>query len=362
MSDLRGGLILVSMGLMVMLGSSVSAASPVPALPHSNIAELITFVPPTADSVGFTDWGRIKASQGAQDVTGASPMDDKLRVVLSTGRDEALASGFGLAHLREHFGTWAFDALDLDWEAAIQGDGPPLFVLRLRDGFDLAPVAALFDSRGFTTAEVPGGTLRTHEMTLGDDWLRASEFGILNTVFLDDGRTLLLSGDQDLVREIAANHGAFPAITALDSTASVLDGASAALLLPGVATCLGFAALPMDAADLLASPDLSFPTSGLHPYAVLGIGYGRPDWDPVGRIAFGYVDPKDADADLAPRQTLADTGISQRVGQPYADAVFGVVDGRVDGAALILDVAPVEDAPRRLFDMVWVRDMIFAGC
>ena len=77
-----------------------------------------------------------------QDVTGASPMDDKLQVVMSTSKDEALASGFGIAHLRDHYDTWAFDALDLDWEATIQGDGAPLFVLRFRDGFDLTPVAA----------------------------------------------------------------------------------------------------------------------------------------------------------------------------------------------------------------------------
>jgi len=87
MSNVRGALILVSMGMAVtigLLGSGVSAASPTP-VPAGNVSELVTFVPPSATSVGFTDWGRIRASQGAEDVTGASPMEDKLPVAQSTG-------------------------------------------------------------------------------------------------------------------------------------------------------------------------------------------------------------------------------------------------------------------------------------
>jgi hypothetical protein len=352
--------VVVALGL---LGTGVSAASPTPATsPRSHVGELLTFVPPDSDSVGFTDWTRIKASQDALDITGASPMDDKLRVALSTGKDEALASGFGLAHLRDHYATWAFDAMDLDWEATIQGDGPPLFVLRFRDGFDLAPVSALFDSRGFSSASVPGATLRSHEMVLHEDWLTSTEFGILNTAFLDDGRTLVLSLDADQVRDVAARHGQYADSPALDATAAALDGASAALFLPGLGTCAGFTPLPLDIGDPLASPDLSLPTAGLHPYAALGVGYGRPGWSPIGRISFGYLDAATATADLTGRLELATSGISQRVREPYADALFQVAGHHVDGANLTLDVAPVKDEPRRLFDMVFARDMAFAGC
>ncbi|MCY7418941.1 MAG: hypothetical protein LH650_10680, partial [Chloroflexi bacterium] len=226
-------------------GSATGAQSPDASLPRSNMSELVTFVPPAAETVGFTDWGRIKTSHGAQDVTGASPFEDKVAVGMSTTQDEAAASGFGFAHLRDHYDTWAFDAMDLDWEATIQGDSSPMFVLQFRDGFDLAPVAALFDDRGFTTTQIRGGLLRTHAMSL-DDWLRATEFAILNTAFLDDGRTLVLSGDEAQVRDLAANHGGYPAVPALDATAAVLDGASAAILLPGLGTCVAFTPLPID--------------------------------------------------------------------------------------------------------------------
>lgn len=295
-------------------------------------------------------------------MTGASPIDDKLAVVMSTNADESAASGYGVARLRDHFDMWGWDTLDLDWEATIGAAGPPLSVLRFRDGFDLAPVAALFDERGFTSESVPGSVIRSHEMDVASDWLRTTEFGILNTAFLDDGRTLVLSSELDQVRDVATNHGSFPTLPGLDATAAKLAGASAGLLLPDYGACIGFTPLPVGIGDPFASPDLSFPTQGLHPYAALGVGYARPDWDPTGRIVFSYLDGATAAADLAGRRKLAETGLSQRVGQPIADALFTVTDAHVDGTTLTLDVAPVEDRPRRLLDMVFARDMVFAGC
>ncbi len=144
--------------------------------------------------------------------------------------------------------------------------------------------------------------------------------------------------------------------------ASQLDGASAAMLLPGLATCGGFVPMPIDISHPLASPDLSQPTAGLHPYAVLGVAYERPDWDPIGRISFGYLDAATATADLAGRGALARSGESVRAREPYADMAFQVVDERVDGAILTLDVSPVAGQPQRLFHMVSGRDMVFAGC
>ena len=333
-----------------------------PALPRSNVSELITFVPPTATSVAFTDWGRIKASTGAEDVTGASPIDDKTRVLMSTNMNETAASGFGVARFLNQRDTWGWDTLDLDWEATMGVDGPPVFVLRFRDGFDLAPVAARFDEREFTNETVPGGVIRSHEMDISNDWMTSSEFGILNTAFLDDGRTLVLSSGLDGVRDVATNHGSFTSLPGLDATAAALDGASAAVLLPDPGACVGFAPLPVDPGDPLASPDLSMPTAGLHPYAAMGVGYARPDWDPIGRIVFSYLDDETAAADLAGRRTLAETGDSQIVKGPIADAMFTVADAHVDGADLELDVSPVDGRPRRLMNMIYARDMVFAGC
>lgn len=69
-----------------------------------------------------------------------------------------------------------------------------------------------------------------------------------------------------------------------------------------------------------------------------------------------------AAADLPGRRRLAEKGVSSRTHQPYARAVFAVVDATVDDSVVSLDVNPVDDQPRRLFQMVYARDMLFAVC
>jgi hypothetical protein len=126
--------------------------------------------------------------------------------------------------------------------------------------------------------------------------------------------------------------------------------------------CAAFSPPPFDPFD----PDASIgpvPSSRpLHPWTALGIAYERPHWQPVGRIAMGFLDPAHAEADLGPRSAIARDGISLSSRRPYADAVLTLDDARVEDTTLILDVSPVDDMPRRLFQMVQARDMAFAGC
>jgi hypothetical protein len=126
--------------------------------------------------------------------------------------------------------------------------------------------------------------------------------------------------------------------------------------------CAAFTPLPFDPFD--PNPSIGpLPTGeALHPWTALGIGYARPDWDPVGRIAMGFLDPSHAESDADARTEAARTGISQRTGGPYAEAVLTVADCHVDGTTLVLDVTPADDMPARLFQMVFARDMSFAGC
>lgn len=63
---------------------AVSSEAPAPAgpsappqAPTGHLAEAIDHAPADADEIDFTDWSAIKASLGAEDVTGASPEDDR---------------------------------------------------------------------------------------------------------------------------------------------------------------------------------------------------------------------------------------------------------------------------------------------
>jgi hypothetical protein len=144
----------------------------------------------------FSDWAAIKSSLGMADVTSQGLMEDRMAVVRSTNMTEAAAAGFAVDRFVGHADAWGWDSTDLDWEATILSEQGRTHVLRFREGFDLDPVLERFDEREFSTEKVPGGTLRSHELSVEEDWLRATDFAITNTVVLDDGRTLLASIDQ----------------------------------------------------------------------------------------------------------------------------------------------------------------------
>jgi hypothetical protein len=370
---------LLALVVIALLPGGVAAQSPSPSaevavLPSggpgaSSLRDSLEYAPPGTTTLGFTDWSAVRHALGADDVTGDSPIDDKLQVLLETNKSQAAASGFALSRLRDHRDVWGWDTMDLDWEAVLTFDAPPTYVLRFRDGFDLTNVESRFEERGFTRQEVDGATVWSHEMDLSTDWMTSSEFAILNTAFLPDGRTLVLSSSVEAVEDVLtwlADPGARPA-SDLAVTAA-LSGASAAFLQFGAGTCTGFSPVPLgmdpDEAERVLEQFLETikSTGPLHPYFTLGVGYSG-EWPTTGRIAFGYADPATAAEDLEGRRTLADTGVSLRVQQPYAEAVFTVSDASADeNGVLLLAVEPVDNIPQRLFQMVYARDLLFGVC
>lgn len=360
MRRVRGSTTLASLALIVSVVSPVtSPVAPVRAASGA-LAEAIGRMPVGTTDMGFTDWARIRASVGAEDVTGASSLDDKIAVLLTTNQHEAAGSAFGAAYLRHHHDTWGWDTLDVEWEALYSVDGPPVTVVRLREGVDTAAIAARYDERGFSTRQAAGATIRSHELDPSTDWFRSGELGISNTAFLDDGRTLAFSSGRDTLEAALTTAGS----ALIPGAAGVIDALgepSAAWIVFG-ASCPAFTPLPFDPLD----PDASIaplPTGpALHPWTALGIAYERPDWQPIGRIAMGFLDPAHAEADLAPRSAIARDGLSTFLRRPYAEALFALDRSEVTGEVLTLHVSPVDDRPTRLFQMLQTRDMAFAGC
>ena len=324
------------------------------------LAEAVASMPRGTTDMGFTDWARIRASLGAQDVTGSSPIDDKMAVVMATTQQEAAAAGFGAAYLQRHRDAWGWDTLDVDWEAIYSGDLAPVAIVRLREGTDMAPISDRYDAYGFTTEEVGERIVRSHALDPSAEWMGTTELGVTNTAFLDDGRTLMFSSSREALDD-ALGHRPSMLVPGASGVIEALADPSAAWLVFGPG-CPAFSPLPVDPFDPAASIGPLASGGPLHPWTALGVGYERPDWQPVGRIAMGFLDPAHAEADLEPRTTIARDGMSLRVLRPYSDAVFGLEDARVEGTTLVLDVSPVDDMPRRLFQMLQARDMAFAGC
>ena len=345
---------------VTLLASSLGAAA-TPAVASSGALEsAVARMPARTTDIGFTDWERIRASLGAQDVTGASPLDDKMAVIMATAQQEAGAAGFGTPYLRRHRDAWGWDTMDVAWEALYSVDGPPVAIVHLREGVDMDAIAARYDAYGFSTEQVGDATVRSHALDPSAEWMGTTELGVVNTAFLDDRRTLMFSSGRESL-EAALEHDPHPLVPGASGVIDALGDPSAAWLVFG-ASCPAFTGPPFDTLDPDASigPLPSGPP--LHPWTALGVAYERPDRQPIGRIAMGFADPAHAQAGLEPRAAMARDGISVRLGEPYADSLFTFDDARVEDTTLILEVSPLDDMPRRLFQLIQARDMSFAGC
>jgi hypothetical protein len=320
----------------------------------------------------------VKTSQGVPDLTSAASDDE--RGTFARGLNPAVSSDtpfsfmaanvFFVKGLVTH---WGFDNLDLDWEASITGNFGVAYVLRLRDGFDLAPVLAHFDERGFTTSVVEGVTVRSHGIS-NEEWLYRTDLAFMNVALMPDGQTLVLSGKPETIELVLTQRGQ---LTPSEGLPAVLD-AVAALDHPSGAW-LSFELDRLCDAVALAHPQaleavqqLITDAGPLHAYTLLAVGY-RADLDPVGRIVFGYVDPADATADLEGRRSLASDGVSLELAAPIKDRYFTLEDATVEQGSLILQVgpptvpdlppgAPAPTLPRFLLMMAIRHDMIFAAC
>jgi hypothetical protein len=349
------------------------------------LGEALAHAGPIPELISFTDWAAIKASAGAPGLTGESPLEDKLRAI----RNEASFGGFGLREIRTHALDWGFDVMDLDWEAQVSGPGV-FWVLRLREGFDLARLTDKLDAYGFATEQLPHGTLRVGTVanfTQGGRQLGNVAF--LRTGVLDDGRTLVLSsfGDPargDPVRQILTDGPRPVADLSAQSVAGLLDGPSVASILVGwdcrQLVAQGFGSVNP---EVRAKIDRQLAAAGpLTAYNALAIGYDR-DPDLHGRVVIGYPEEGQAQADLEGRRFLAETGISaatrsSTVPLHYSERMFTLERASVAERAIILDLVPVaeqvptpsgsgslrptESFPRRLAEMVLSRDLLFAAC
>ncbi|UCF10561.1 MAG: hypothetical protein JSW65_02505 [Candidatus Bipolaricaulota bacterium] len=323
----------------------------------------------------FTDWDRIRAALALDDVTSASPFEERLELAMSTSQTHAAGSAFALHHLVDHAANWGWDTTDLAWEAyVITGRLPPFYLLRLRDHVSFDTIATHFVEKGFVQTESHGVTVFHHDIVPGEDWLRTTEISILNTAYLPGERLLVLSsfpgGVEVVIRtlegELASLQGDPYAVAAVTH----LGEPFAAILLAGLGECLRFPPNPvLDPLGTLPSQGTADAIRAaveesdlLVPYRVFAVGYREVDGIPVGSIVFEYDAVELAELDLAPRRLLAEEGRSSSFDAPIAESYFSVLSAGVEDRAIVFAVAPVNDQPMRLFRMVHYRDAPFAGC
>ncbi len=347
---------LIVLSLAACGGSSVAT---------SELSGALASAPSDASEVLYTNWALIKKYEGAEDLTSQSSLDRRKEFILALTKDQAGASGYAISRFLQHADAWGWDSTDLVWEITLTRDAPPAYVLRFRDNFDFALITRRFNERGFTQSQHNGATIYSHEMDVKADWLRQTEFAILNTAVLADDKTLILSTTIDNVKAILdarRDRGrSLAGDEAFSATADRLGEVAAATLSRSAEVCASLAQvvparLPNSLKMLLDQ------LSPLHAYSVLGIGYRYEDGEPIGLLVLHYASADDAQADLESRKRLAEDGYSLRVGRLYSEAILTLEAATVEGSDIVLRVNPVNNMPRRLIELGFTRDLLFAAC
>ena len=363
-----------AVGIATLIGISAISLTVCAETPLHRVLE---FVPTDLSEplIQFTDWAMIKSLTGMESVTSESPIEDRIALAKRVSQDHAAGSAFALTHLREHADAWGFDTTDLEWEAhVVSRELPPVYVLKLREGFDFAPVAARFIERGFVQTESHDAVVFTHTLDVRIEWVRTTELSIHTTAYLEAESLLVLSSHLGAVEAFlatgASRSSSLEASQHVRAAVEHLNDPTGAILLIGAGTCGGFTARPIlelltelpdegTIAELKATIEEA---PALFPYRVLAAGYRYEDDYPVGSFVFEYDSAEAATADLPIRRALAEGGTSLTYEKPISEAYFTLLEASVEDRAIILDVAPVNNQPQRLFRTLLYLDAPFAGC
>jgi hypothetical protein len=356
----------------------------------SNLDQALRMAPADTGWFYFTDWALIKEYEGYTDISSQDSLDRRMKFLMfgadvqaGTPMRQAMASAYGIQYLRNHAEVWGWDSTDLAWEITLESEGsPPLYVLKFADDFDFGPFLALLQEREFTSSEYQGVTIYSHEQDIQAEWLRSTAaFALLNTAVIEKERRLVLSSSVDSVYAVLDVFAGDAQSLADDENAQAIAGrlgeVAAAVIAAGPDTCTSFGVEVFLLSHLTAENrerlleklreeyGLDKPLTDqdrIHPYIALGVGYRYEGEKPVGLLVFHYASETVAQTDMERRRKLADEGTSMTTRQPIRETLFTVDEANVEGSDLVWRVSPVNGIPRRLFDMVWRRDMLFAVC
>ncbi len=362
-----------ALALALMLATSATTAEETAPSP---LLEALAFIPEASDptSLQFVDWSQLKELHGGAGITSASPLAERQRLMLDIVRAEAAPMPFGLDRLTAWPDVWGWGSTDLDWEARVFGE---IAVLRFGEHCEAQPFRDALAGFGYEAHDFEGGVayrpdpdaeipsqLRFANMHGLDIHGREITEPTVWVAISDDGRTVALSRTDGVARSLRAGLEADPASVEASSfgrAAVALGRPVAASLLDGRSAC----SERMNEWLIGEALEVAASVAPLHRYEALAAGYTRADATapPEGGYVFAYPCSRQARDDLAGRRTLVEEGYPFNDSTSrYEDVAFSLVDARVAGSRLILDVAPVSGAPVHVLRHVGISPILFATC
>jgi hypothetical protein len=352
--------------------SATSTTVVIELLRESALFQALQIIPQNANYLHFINWAHIKKIEGFESVTSTSDRDEWRKFFLNARQKNAVRSAYGITKLAEHAQVWGWDTADLEWEARLINSSPPSYVLKFREDFSFAPIIARFEERGFKKSVYQGIPVYSHKIELSQDWLRATEFSILNTAVIEDAHMLVMSIDPDFVLTmIDAYQDRFDSLADkpnIQAVVSHLDDPIVAFISDDPCSVFSSQALLArqgifpGVLDQLQAQLNDRPQ--LRKYEALGIEYFMEDSQPIGMIVMQFSNVEDANEDLQARQQLAQTGLVRgKDKRTYGEVFFTLgQDAKLNGRQIIFLVKPVDNDPSRLFMMIDLMDLTFATC
>lgn len=319
------------------------------------LLQAMAYLHPRTDPVGidFVDWAQLKRLHGAEDVTSASPLDERQRFLLEVARNESVPVPLGLDRLATWADTWGWDTTDLDWQARYL-DGRN--VLHFREHWDPASFRVALDSFGYeldATGDIevwraprddmPSDMLLERvgaEIDAPETWFTSAPVSIS-----DEGRTVVVHAHGSGAAPRDVRKAARPDLERVADTPAVRAAAALGDVVAGdvAGGREHLCRWPGEADTFADHPQISTILEGLHGYEARATGYTREAaGSPADvRYVFSYRRPRHARADLEGRAALVE------LGAPWdpASSALSLMDARVDGKELILDVQPEHGHP-----------------
>ncbi len=275
---------------------------------------------------------------------------------------------FGLQYIESHANNWGWGTADLLWEAATRVGDNPVYLLKLRDDFDLNGITAKLDAHKFTKFDYQGATVFLHP-TAPQDYDKTTQRAINVTAILPDEKLLVLSYQAKSVQTVLdVNATAAPGVAAnavISGLAKQLGTADSAMVARAALTCRKLETLISEqgvSGEMLKKVQAAYAGQTVHAYDALGVGYQMAPGKTTGQIYMTYAKADDAKADLPVRQSNFETGLSLSAQQPYS-AFF-----KLDKAELVGDnqmrftVTPADNLPKNLWTVFSRLDLAFARC
>jgi hypothetical protein len=335
----------------------------------TNLTQALTLVPNTAELVTFTNWSVVKAQAKAENVNSLSNINQQADLVKWLQEQTPFAA-YAFAQVEKHATDWGWNSLDVVWEAATRVGETPLYVLKLRDDLDFAPIHKHFADRGFRKFKYLGAVVYAFSGTAA--WTNTTQRSIFTTAIFESEKVLVMSYRPESVQAVLelnagqtqANAAAMAQNVALKSTVAMLDAKPSAFLAKASFACKSLDAMAKDlgmSADNLGKFKNSFSTETVHAYSTFGMGYTHDGDKVIGTVVLHYDNADDARADMTIRQKDLRQGISLSNLQPYTE-LLTLDKATLQGNDIVLNVLPANNSPRTLWSMISRQDMAYARC